>query len=30
MVRYNPKIFGFKIYGMAGSKYEKIEDENNW
>ena len=26
MVRYKPKIFGFKIYGMPGSKYEKIEE----
>jgi hypothetical protein len=29
MVRYTPKIFGFKIFGMPGSKYEKIEEWNS-
>lgn len=25
--QYVPKVYGFKIYGRKGSKYEKTEDK---
>ncbi len=27
--KYIPKIYGFRLYGMPGSKYEKIVEEEN-